>query len=161
MGFGLRSELSMFSWSPWTANPPSIVCDYVEEHLVYSWSNLRNILTSRYEPRMSNVYQVDLQPVRKDIIMCKKGSMDKFLLILPLLPMFCPTQGHPTKAFGTHSDICVTNWIEERFNQGTMKMYPFTCSYFYSSDFLLFVINPQHQPLIKSNTNKNIKPAMV
>jgi hypothetical protein len=47
-----------------------------------------NILTSKYEPRMSNVYQVDLQPLKKDRIMCKKGSMDKFLLILPFLLFF-------------------------------------------------------------------------
>jgi hypothetical protein len=35
-------------------------------------------------------------------------------------------------------------------------MYPSTRSYFYSSNLLLCVINFQHQPLIKSNINKNI-----
>jgi hypothetical protein len=74
-----------------------------------------------------------------------------------LLLAFCRTQGHPTKASGTHSNICATNWIEERFNQGTMQIYPSTCFYLYSSDLLLFVISLQHQPLIESNTDMNKK----
>ncbi len=51
--------------------------------------------------------------------------------------------------------------FEERFHQNSMKMYPSTCSYFYSSDLLLCIINPQHGSLIESNTNKNMKLAMV
>jgi hypothetical protein len=53
----------------------------------------------------------------------QKVAMDKFVLICHFcssLFVFCPTQGHPIEAFGTHSDICFTNWIEEKFNQGTM-----------------------------------------
>ncbi len=42
-----------------------------------------------------------------------------------------------------------------------MQIYPSTCSYFYSLDLLLCIINLQHQPLIKSNTNKNTKPTIV
>ncbi len=33
-----------------------------------------------------------------------------------------------------------------------MHIYPSTCPYLYSSNFLLFIINPQHQPFIKSIT---------
>jgi hypothetical protein len=43
--------------------------------------------------------------------------MDKFLLISHFyssLHVSCPTQGQPIEASGTHSDICLTNWIEER-----------------------------------------------
>ncbi len=35
-----------------------------------------------------------------------------------LLLSFCPTQGHPIKASGTHSNTCPTIWIKERSNQG-------------------------------------------
>jgi hypothetical protein len=57
--------------------------------------NLRNILTFRYEPRMSNLYQIDLQPPRKDKIMCKKRSMDNILLIFPFLFLFYPRSAQP------------------------------------------------------------------
>ncbi len=37
-----------------------------------------------------------------------------------------------------------------------MHIYPSTCPFFYSLDFLLFVINRQHQPLIESILYKDI-----
>jgi hypothetical protein len=66
--------------------------------------NFINILTFRYEPRINNVYQVDLQPLKKDRIMCIKGLWINFYWFshfCSFLPTFCPTQGHPTEAFDT------------------------------------------------------------
>ncbi len=37
-----------------------------------------------------------------------------------------------------------------------MHIYPSTCPFFYNSNFLLFVINPKDQPLIKSIPTKDI-----
>jgi len=85
MGFGLRSELSMFNWS---IELLTLLLQYVIMQKKNTWPNLRNILISKYEPRMSIVYQVDLQPLRKNIIMYRKRSMDKFLLILPFMFLF-------------------------------------------------------------------------
>ncbi len=42
-----------------------------------------------------------------------------------------------------------------------MHIYPSTCPFFYSSNFLLFDINPQYQPLIESIPNKDILFAIV
>jgi len=44
---------------------------------------------------MSNVYQVDLQPFKKDRIMWKKGPMDKFLLIIRFLFFFYSRSAQP------------------------------------------------------------------
>ncbi len=42
-----------------------------------------------------------------------------------------------------------------------VHIYPSTCSYFHSLDFILFVINPYHQPIIESIIKKNILFAIV
>jgi hypothetical protein len=92
-------------------------------------------------------------------IFVQKLVMDKFLLTSHFCSSFisfCPTQGHPTKAFSIHLDICSLSGLKRGSTKVPMHTYPFTCSYFYNLDFLLFVINPQHQPLIESSTNKNI-----
>ncbi len=92
MGFGLKSKPLIFSWSIWAANPPSTVCDNVKEH----WPNLRNIMTSRYELRMNNVYQVDLQPFRKNRILCTKGLWINFYFNFSIfVPFFTHVQPNP------------------------------------------------------------------
>ncbi len=42
-----------------------------------------------------------------------------------------------------------------------MHIYPSTCPFLYSSNFLLFIINPQHHPLIKYIPTKDILFAIV
>ncbi len=53
-----------------------------------TWLNFTNMLTSRYIRRMNNVYQIGLQPLKKDKILCRKGSMDKFLSIFSFYSSF-------------------------------------------------------------------------
>jgi hypothetical protein len=114
-------------------------------------------LISKYEPKDEWRIPGWLITIQERKFFVQKLVMDKFLVTSHFcfsLSSFCPTQGHPTEAFGTYSNMCPTNWIKERFNQGAMQMCPFTCSCLYSLDFLLFDINPQHQPLIESNTTR-------
>ncbi len=71
---------------------------------------------------------------------------------------FYPTQGYPTKAFNVHSYTFPMTWIEERFNKGTHSkciLIPLHAPFFYNLN-LLFVINPQHQPLIEFIPTKDI-----
>jgi len=127
-----------------------------------TWSNLKNILTSKYEPRMSNVYQVDLQQLRKDIIMCKRRSMDKLLLILPFLFLFYPCQPKDTPLRFLALTQTYMPLIGSR--KGSTKV-PCRCillhvfisiaqTSFYSS-------SPLASTPYKSNTNKNIHLAIV
>jgi hypothetical protein len=58
--------------------------------------------------KMNDVYQVNLQTTHERQIFVQKLAMDN-LPFLSSLPAFCPTQGHPIEAFGTHSDIYLTN----------------------------------------------------
>jgi hypothetical protein len=63
--------------------------------------------------------------------MCKKESMDFFYNLshyVPLLPVFCPTQGYPLKFLAlTHTHALLIGF-EERFHQDTMQMHLSTCS---------------------------------
>ncbi len=67
--------------------------------------------------------------------------MDRFLLTFcfcSFLFSFCPTQGHPTKAFGTHLDTEPPILVKEKFNQGPHSK----C-----------IIIPQHTPISIARTS--------
>ncbi len=93
---------------------------------------------------------------------CKYISID-FPLLSPFLSL-CLTQGHPTKASNVHSYTCPTTWSKERFNKGPHSkciLIPLHAPFLYNSDFLFFVINAQHQPLIEFIPTKDILFAIV
>jgi hypothetical protein len=64
---------------------------------------------------MNDVYQVDLEPHRKDIVFGASMGYIYISINFPLLSSFlsfCPTQGHPTEASGIHSDTYPIIWIK-------------------------------------------------
>jgi hypothetical protein len=70
---------------------------------------------------MNDVYQIDLEPLKKDRFFCAdigyKWIFTNFPLLFSFLS-FCPTQGHAIEAFCIHLNIYPTTWIKERFNKG-------------------------------------------
>ncbi len=99
--------------------------------------------------------------------LCANIGYGQIFINFPLLfpfTFFLPNPRTPHKSF-QHSFKYLPYYMDKKEVQprSPFKMlnYPSTCPYIYNSNLFLFVINPQHQPLIKSITNKNILPAMV
>ncbi len=116
MRYGLRLEPLLFNQSIWIANliPTNATMQ------MNNWPNIRNILIFRYGPKYEWHIPSWFTTTQKRQIFVKKLAMDGFLLIshfCSFLFSFCPTQGYPIEAFGTHSSTYPTIWIKERFKQ--------------------------------------------
>jgi hypothetical protein len=116
---------------------------------------------------MSDIYQVDLKPLKKDNFFCVDIGYKLISINFPLLTSFlslCPTQGHPTEVFGTHSNTYPTTWIKERFNQGLHSkciLILLHAPFFITHTFFSFRHQSQHQPLIECIANKDTLLAIV
>jgi hypothetical protein len=118
MRYCLRLEPLVFSQSIWTTN--LLLTNATMQ--MNTWPNIINILSFRYGPKYEWRIPSWFTTIQERQILVKKLAMNGILLISQFcssLFSFCPTQGHPNEAFGTHSGTYHTIWIKEKFKQGT------------------------------------------
>jgi hypothetical protein len=93
------------------------------------WLNLINKLTSRYEAKMSNICQVDLQPFTKSKILLQNMDLQIFSIIFPSLFLSYPRSAQPkdtplTFLALTHTHALLIGF-QEKFHQDPMHMHLF------------------------------------
>jgi len=116
MRYGLRLGPLVFNQSIWITNliPTNATMQ------MNNWPNIRNILIFRYGPKYEWRIPSRFTTTQKRQIFVKKLAMDGFLLIshfCSFLFSFCPTQGHPIEAFGTHSSTYLLYGLKKGSNK--------------------------------------------